>query len=865
MNSAENLMFDPSNDDVEPPSAKKLKVTTDTHDLNDGRNGNCNVAAVHNEEPFVSDTKLQPAETSAEEELANNEEEIEVQNPRLNPSFQQTTEDTASSLLSPVPNPLNVSLLSSSVSPTENRREALRGIVMGIKSPVTRAVIGYVHEEKPALVANPLPEPKLVVSKTDNCSKNPKVDKKKSSTDGHHLVKRRAPKKDPKPRLPLESRVFYSKKEIDSATAFLEGKEDLCECLPLDDCFLLGEMFWIFTVKQLELALDEKSSQNRIQEIITKIPNIPTATNVIKSTALGTAAITSDPQASASSIVDQSASRGSDRDTLMMEKGGIKKDEFSHSPESSPVDGVKGTSQQSPTHQDPSDGNGIVILDATAVNESESISNVPATMPETEMTPQDYEVILDGEVVMQERISFWRQAISTFRDQGSSKTEPQKRFRLDGPIKILFPQATLNFFKSIRLETLWTFMALRKSETGAICDLMNIWRRKCKMEVVVPDIGLGRHFLAISARIETVLIAFPPIPEKDRGWILDPISGITGAARDFLIRDRNIMSGVDFLDIKTKQLADILEVWRQDNGMEKLRGSGKVAMISAWKAYIKEALEVENDAGMVLDLSRYVAMVQNEKHVSMTTFVARNSKHSDIAVNSNTNQKGTSNLALHSKMALERALGDGATALLRSGGVQTAADLLTVDMSEESQLYKTLIETGIIDGMPAFLKALQKWRETIHQYLNKNSSEEDSTLSNLQSPYFKVVTHTGTPSTKKGNAMVSAPPTPLSSKAKSTVTADTVLSQPMTSPQSNKSLVNDPVYDTLSYTTKQFLASMGIHTAKDFLNTRSSELAVHFVPWRRAMGKPELKGMGSIASISGWKSQVRKKAKEMGL
>ena len=31
------------------------------------------------------------------------------------------------------------------------------------------------------------------------------------------------------------------------------------------------------------------------------------------------------------------------------------------------------------------------------------------------------------------------------------------------------------------------------------------------------------------------------------------------------------------------------------------------------------------------------------------------------------------------------------------------------------------------------------------------------------------------------------------------------------------------------------------------------------------MGKPELKGMGSIASISGWKSSVRKKAKEMGL
>jgi hypothetical protein len=40
---------------------------------------------------------------------------------------------------------------------------------------------------------------------------------------------------------------------------------------------------------------------------------------------------------------------------------------------------------------------------------------------------------------------------------------------------------------------------------------------------------------------------------------------------------------------------------------------------------------------------------------------------------------------------------------------------------------------------------------------------------------------------------------------------------------------------------------------------------VEFKDWRIAEGKPELKGLGAIASVSGWKSMVRKKAKDMGL
>lgn len=960
MNSAEIKRRDPPNDDIEPPSTKKLKFSTDTDnhlpplaqdnsssifgdilddidvellvaqttidhlnvpgndntqmleeeklvrseidDSKEDRNGNESRDKVDNQKPNASDTKSQPVVTTVGEDQAKNEEN-KFRSRSLDPSFHPVTGekrniDNTTSILPPsTPNPLKATELSSPSSPTEKRREALRGIVMGIKSPVTRAAIGY-ECDRPA-PTNLLPASKVTAMSIDDGSKVKQMKvaeepvkqkkpaeehvKQKKSAEEHHEVKRRAPRKDPKPRLPLENRVFYSKKEMDSATSFFEGKEDLCDCLPLDDCFLLGEMFWIFTVKQLELALDESSeraSQNLIKEMIAKIPSAPIESAFAKSNALGSSLMTTpSPQAPVSSIVDLSASEEleCDSDTLMIEKSDDDKHGMSQSSESRQLIDLQPSSVDQtklvPINQGLSVGQGIASMDAelhissgsdkiTAISDIESISKVTAPLSDTKMTQQDSEHIPNGEVRIKERISFWRQAISIFRDKGTtgSTTEVQKRFRLDGPIKILFPQATLNFFKSIRLETLWTFLALRKSETGAICDLMHIWRRECKMSVV-PDIGLGRHFLAIAARVETVLTAFPPIPESDRGWILDPISGITGAAREFLIRDHKIMSGIDFLNIKTKQLADVLEVWRQEKGMEKLRGSGKVAMISAWKAFIKEALEVENDSGIVLDLSRYVAMVDN--NVPMTTIISSNSKQSDTSVPSKTNQKMTSDLALHSKMALERVLGDGATALLRSGGIQTAAELFAVEMSTESLLYRTLMKTGIVDDMPAFTKAVQKWREKINQYLKNETSEDNVILNNLETPYVKVVPYT--PSVHKESAVGSASSTHLSTTAKSNLRADAITSRPMTSPQTNKSIVGDPVYNTLSYTTQQFLASMGIHTAKDFLKTRSSELAVNFVPWRRSMGKPELKGMGSIASISGWKSQVRKKAKEMGL
>ena len=74
---------------------------------------------------------------------------------------------------------------------------------------------------------------------------------------------------------------------------------------------------------------------------------------------------------------------------------------------------------------------------------------------------------------------------------------------------------------------------------------------------------------------------------------------------------------------------------------------------------------------------------------------------------------------------------------------------------------------------------------------------------------------------------------------------------------------SDP-YDLLSEVTRRFLASMDIHNAETFLTTRTTEIASEFVNFRKREGMPELKGLGSIASVSGWKANCRRFARAMG-
>lgn len=52
---------------------------------------------------------------------------------------------------------------------------------------------------------------------------------------------------------------------------------------------------------------------------------------------------------------------------------------------------------------------------------------------------------------------------------------------------------------------------------------------------------------------------------------------------------------------------------------------------------------------------------------------------------------------------------------------------------------------------------------------------------------------------------------------------------------------------------------------KAFMTSRTTDLSSAFVDWRAKNNMSVLKGLGAIASVSGWKAQIRKIARERGL
>lgn len=70
--------------------------------------------------------------------------------------------------------------------------------------------------------------------------------------------------------------------------------------------------------------------------------------------------------------------------------------------------------------------------------------------------------------------------------------------------------------------------------------------------------------------------------------------------------------------------------------------------------------------------------------------------------------------------------------------------------------------------------------------------------------------------------------------------------------------------DALSSTTRVFLESIGIDSADHFLGTKTSSISRQYIEWRDQEQMPPLKGYGAIATVSGWKAQIRKAATDAG-
>jgi hypothetical protein len=166
----------------------------------------------------------------------------------------------------------------------------------------------------------------------------------------------------------------------------------------------------------------------------------------------------------------------------------------------------------------------------------------------------------------------------------------------------------------------------------------------------------------------------------------------------------------------------------------------------------------------------------------------------------------------------------------------TAADFFEMSPEAESTLRDLTLQAETTPSNTSFDELIDDWNRKLNSELERMVPQDPVT--SKEPPAKKA-------RTADKRVLVEKRPVEVSSK-----------------PPGRRS-AGDP-FESLSAVTKRFLATMDIFTAEDFLKTRTTDIATKFVEFRVKEGMPELKGLGAIASVSGWKANVRKAARDMG-
>mmetsp|Transcript_45752 Transcript_45752/g.51198 ORF Transcript_45752/g.51198 Transcript_45752/m.51198 type:complete len:1783 (+) Transcript_45752:215-5563(+) len=369
------------------------------------------------------------------------------------------------------------------------------------------------------------------------------------------------------------------------------------------------------------------------------------------------------------------------------------------------------------------------------------------------ITIKKIEVIKEKDTFqVSEKIKAWKSLIETWKEDGA-KVSDVEQFPLDGPLSCFFPTGTLQFIKSVGVKTVSDFLYLKKTESGLVIEMFRAWRKICGLKDMTLH-SLAKHLTGINSRIE-ICFKCEQIAESDSmEWMTGAMIVLTGAAKIFAVDYLKIISATQFVNSKTKILADNLADWRAKNGLTELKGSGTVAMISSWKAQVKEELEIEISEGEII--------LEQEIRKEIETIMPPDEKQGD----EQEKRKKTK----------------------------------TTKSKTNNQSRDNIINKGKTDTI-------------VKIYDIKRISKD----------------------TERGGSI-----------SKKSVRV----------PKSNS--INP--FDALSKSNKIFLATMDISTASLFLATRTTDIANAFINYREDKGMPSLKGLGAVASISGWKKLVRNKA-----
>jgi hypothetical protein len=725
--------------------------------------------------------------------------------------------------------------------------------------------------------------------------------------------------------LKSRAKLFIAKKERDAAVQLLSGQVDLLKILPEEDCRFLGKNLWVFTLQQLECIINESGgtngSRNLHRELIDKLarsklvnnhkeegpeagPNNSTAkplgssvdidekgaidsnqppssrparegSSPVSSTSKSNESVDSPgPETQSQSTVDvdpvasTAMTSESGSETPVPASAGIKSEfgiaDVPGSPTGVPVsapppnsDGDTEISSGDTMSQDLEEKTSEGITDTkdeslTPIESAEkpNMNGSEISPPSTETKAKDSEIDKKYLEAAELKLESWKSAIEEWRNGSNTndKALMKEMFPLDGPLSCLLPICALRFFGSVPIKTVFDFLCIKKTETGVVVDMLQLWRSKCNLSDV-GRLALAKHLLGIGARIEGALGATPHCDANTRKWMSGSLVVLTGAAKDFLIDEVKLYSASDFIERKTKTLSEILLNWRISKSLPPLKGTGNVAMISGWKAIVKESMDIETGLGSVVTGVDFAKEAEvDESHVTREEKKARPSNRDDkkAVKPPRKPRKPEVELALNSPSFLSGIFKDEKLAAMTSVGITTAQHLLDAEKKQESPLIQAVIKmrTDSIKFVGSIqpnscVRLIYDWCQRVQKRLDDVEGGKAKPLSKPSSKHVAKLPlgNASQVSTQKPEKKSCGPPR----KGHKTP------------------------WDALSSSTVAFLSTMGISTAEEFLQTRTTDIANTFVAWREAHTMEVLKGLGATASVSGWKSQIRKAARSIGL
>lgn len=591
-----------------------------------------------------------------------------------------------------------------------------------------------------------------------------------------------------------------SPKESNAALNILSGIDDLLSVLSEAECKFLGNKFWIFTVQQLESVLAQND------------------TTIMKDTEveIGT--------------------------PLLVAKCHL-------------VDA-------------------IMKEIAKAAKSSSDSSDLTSIVPTQERKEGDE--IAKRKISAEALTSKWKANLDARKKP--SPDDVIRSFPLDKALSVLLPPALIQFLNAVGIHTAYDFIAARKTENSLLVALFKIWQEKQGMKITRSQ-NIARFLTSVSSRVQSAITSVAPADSFTRAWSGSNLIALTSSAREFIVFQCRYSDDNSFLEEQTGNIAKKLGNYRAEKGMPVLKGTGNVAVISSYRAIVKDTSDLGESLRrplpiVTLDIKATAASRNNGagsskgKTSSPASTRGRKQKVSNTSVASqraNTGPGSTSSKPQHDHLSddislvmhelqssdfMHRVLKPSQTKFLQSTGITTADSLIRADKSEKSAMVQSLIRWRRDRGFDEISagsasKAIVDWSRKVETELNaikqkrkRYSERRDET----------VVVKNVLAGKRSGDSDHSR-----QMKKKKRVVPKKFLEH----------VGLDPI-EALSTSAREFLSTLGVTTAEEFLSETTSDLGSAFISWRARTGLDALKGAGAISIVSGWKGQVRDVCEYLG-